>query len=278
MNRKHRILTIALAVALVPAIQNRSESQNGAQYPLRQYLNIRGAAFPTISPEGSQVAFRTNITGTSQVWRVSANSGWPDQLTFFPSSVSSVSWSPRGDQILVAADNNGDEQFQFYTVTPDGSRLTALTSNPKVRHEFGGWSADGKQIFYTSNARDQRFFDCYVMDVDNRTERLVFKKDAVLSAGDLSPDGKTFAAVEYRSNVDSDVYLVNTATGEGRNVTTHSGEVLTGVIGFSADSRTLYVTSNREREFNNLASIDVASGNLEYLQNEPHDLSAAVLS
>ena len=278
MNRTHRILTVALTLTLILAALIRSESQNGQQYPLRQYLNIRGAAAPTISPDGSQVAFRTNITGTSQVWRVSTNSGWPDQLTFFPSSVSSVAWSPRGDQILVAADNNGDEQFQFYTVTPDGSRLSPLTSNPKVRHEFGGWSADGKQIFYTSNARDARFFDCYVMEVDSKAERMVFKKDAVLSAGDLSPDGKTFAAVEYRSNVDSDVYIVNVATGEGRIVTEHSGEILTGVIGFSADGRTLYVSSNRDREFNNLAAIDVASGRLEYLQNEPHDLAAAIFS
>src|SRR5437870_1112757 len=74
---------------------------NGAQYPLRQYLNIRGAGFPTLSPDASQVAFRTSITGTSQVWKVSANSGWPDQLTFFPSSVNSTRWSPRGDRILV---------------------------------------------------------------------------------------------------------------------------------------------------------------------------------
>ena len=271
-------LALTAAIGFLSASLPALLAQNGPQYPLRQYLSARGAAYPSISPDGSQVAFRTNITGTSQVWRVAVNGGWPDQLTFFPSSVSTVAWSPRGDQILVAADNNGDEQFQLYTVTPDGSRLTALTANPRVRHEVSGWSTDGKKIIYTSNARDPRFFDCYVMDVDSKQERMVFKKDAVLSAGDLSDDGRLFAAVEYRSNVDSDVYLVDTATGAGRNVTEHSGEVLTNVIGFSPDATRLYVTSNRDREFSSLAAIDVASGRLEYLNSEPYDLSAAIMS
>jgi dipeptidyl aminopeptidase/acylaminoacyl peptidase len=253
-------------------------AQNGAQYPLRQYLSVRGAGSPTISPDGSQVAFRTNITGTSQVWRVSASSGWPDQLTFFPSSVQNPAWSPKGDRILVPADNNGDEQFQLYAVTPDGSRLTPLTANPKVRHNFGGWSSDGKKVLYSSNARDARYFDCYVMDVESKSERMVFKKDAVLFPGDLSPDGKLFAAVEFRSNVDSDVYIVDMASGAEKPVTPHTGEVLTQVIGFSADSRTLLVSTNRDREFQNLATIDVASGQMRYLHNEPHDVDGAALS
>ena len=85
MNR-HNLLAIVITLAFIPAIKKPAASQNGQQYPLRQYLNIRGAGFPTISPDGSQVAFRTNITGTSQVWRVSTSSGWPDQLTFSPDS------------------------------------------------------------------------------------------------------------------------------------------------------------------------------------------------
>src|SRR5260370_11662755 len=53
-------------------------------YSLRQYLNVRGALTPMISPSGEEVAFLTDITGVSQLWRVSSKGGWPDHLTFFP--------------------------------------------------------------------------------------------------------------------------------------------------------------------------------------------------
>src|SRR5438477_11601794 len=110
-----RCLALILLVGLaVPAASQ--------QYALRQYLNIRSAIAPTLSPDGAQVGFIQRVTGTGQLWRVPAASGWPDQLTFFNSSISGAAWSPAGEWILVSADHDGDEQFQLYLVNPDGAR------------------------------------------------------------------------------------------------------------------------------------------------------------
>jgi len=91
-------------------------SQSQTQYPLRQYLQIRGSSGPTLSPDGKQIAFRTTTTGTAQLYRVKENDLWPDQLTFFGSSINNAAWSPSGDWIAVVADKDGTEQFQFYLV------------------------------------------------------------------------------------------------------------------------------------------------------------------
>src|SRR5260221_9889932 len=128
--------TALLLLLLVFAASARAQSV----YPLRQYLSIRGAGAPTLSPDGSEVAFLSSLTGTVQVWKVSGRSGWPDQLTFFNSGVFSAAWSPTGNEILVVADNNGNEQFQFFAVHTDGTRITPLTTDPKVRNDFGGWA------------------------------------------------------------------------------------------------------------------------------------------
>ena len=50
----------------------------------------------------------------------------------------------------------------------------ALTKNPKVIHHFGAFSPDGRQIAYAANARNEAYFDLYVMDPTQKviTDRL----------------------------------------------------------------------------------------------------------
>lgn len=246
--------------------------------PLRQYLSIRNASGATLSPDGGQVAFLTNMTGTAQVWRISERGGWPEQMTFFSSGVSSVRWSPTGENLLVAADTDGTEQYQFTLVNAEGTRFTSLTRDPKVRNLFGGWSRDGKSIFYAANARDPRYTDCYLMDVETGKARLVFQKDASLEASALSADGRYLAVTESDSNTNGNIYLVEMATGKGRLLTPHTGEASYGVIGFGGDGKTLYLTADEGREFVNLAQIDLSSGKLTYLQETPYDVNTARLS
>ncbi|MBI3408922.1 MAG: S9 family peptidase [Planctomycetes bacterium] len=245
---------------------------------LHQYLSARGAVGTTISPSGNDVAFQTDITGVNQVWRVSSKSGWPDQLTFFPGGVANAVWSPSRDEILVVADKDGDQKYQFFRVRADGAETSPLTADPKVQHQWGGWSHDGKSIFYSANSRDERYFDCYLMDVDSKRPRRVFEKDAVLSASALSRDGKTLAALAMRSEVNYDLYLVDTATGKGREVARHKGDAKFLVIGFAASGQSLYLATDLGREFVNLARMDVTTGELKFLQDEKHDIANALFS
>jgi dipeptidyl aminopeptidase/acylaminoacyl peptidase len=269
--RRIGIVVVVLVCALAAAAQT-------PQYPLRQYLSIRAAASPTLSPDGSQVAFLMRVTGTSQVWRVASGSGWPDQLTFLGGNIGSVAWSPTGDWVLVTADHDGDEQYQLYLVKADGTETAALTSDPKVRHLFGGWSHDGRQIFYASNKRNPRFTDCYVMDIRTRQEKRVFQKDASLSASALSRDGRTIIATDSASNFDSTLYAVDTQTGQSREMTHHSGDARINAIDFSADGKTLYITSDEGREFVNLAALDMATGKRRFLHDDSMDVDNALLS
>jgi dipeptidyl aminopeptidase/acylaminoacyl peptidase len=266
------------AAALSAAVLLGAPAAAQTPYPLRRYLSIRSAARPTLAPDGRTVAFLTNLTGSAQVWTVPGGSGWPQQATFVSGSVASAEWSPTGDSILVVADDNGNEQFQFALVRADGTQWTPLTTDPKVRNEFGGWSQDGKTLYYASNARDPRFFDCYLMDVETKQARRVFQKDAVVMAAALSPNKRTLAAVEAQSNVNENVYLVDTTTGNARLLTPHTGDVKYDVIGFSTDGRTLTIASDQGRDFVNLATMDLASGKLTFLQDEKFDIENARLS
>lgn len=248
------------------------------QYPLRQYLSIRSASAPNISPDGKQVSFLSGVTGTLQVWKVPATGGWAEQLTFFNSGVASALWSPVNNEMLVVADTDGNEQFQFFLVAGDGTSIVPLTNDPKTRHTFGGWSKDGKSIYYSSNKRNPRYFDCYIMDVETRQSRLVFQKDAILDANALSSDGKTLIASAATSNVNHDLYVVDTETGRGGILTPHTGDAVYNIIGFTDGDKSLLLVTDHERNFQNLAKADIATGKITFLQDVSHDLLGGELS
>jgi Tol biopolymer transport system component len=214
--KRHVLIALTAAFVVLEMAQPVSPALADEAYTLRQYLSVRGALTPMISPSGKDVAFLSDITGITQLWRVSSKSGWPDQLTFFPGGVANARWSPTRDEIVVVADQDGDQKYQFFLVRADGTRTRPLTADPGVQHQWGGWSTDGKSIFYAANSRDKRYFDCYLMDVETRKSSRVFQKDAVLSTSALSKDGKTMAALAMRSEVNYDLYLVDTATGKAR--------------------------------------------------------------
>src|SRR5262249_47671259 len=152
------------------------------------------------------------------------------------------------DEILVVGDKDGDQKYQFFRVRSNGTGIAPLTDDPKVQHQWGSWSHDGKNIFYTANGRDERYFDCYLMDVESKHTRRVFEKDAVLTAAALSRDGKALAVLAMRSEVNYDLYLVATATGKGRQVAPHTGDAKFLVIGFTPDGRALYLATDLGRE------------------------------
>lgn len=161
--------TVMVAAALMAAAAVRTEAAGAGTRSFEQYLNIRSASSGTIAPDASRVAFLTNVTGTNQVWAVDAAGGWPEQITFFPDRVQFVRWSPAGDRLLFGKDVGGNEKTQLYVAAPDGSSVEPLTDKPRVIHEFGAWSPDGRRIAYGSNERNEAFFDIYVMDVGTRS-------------------------------------------------------------------------------------------------------------
>ena len=138
---------------------------------MERYLNIRSASRPSYAPNTDDIAYLTAVTEVNQVWKHPARGGWPEQLTFFNDRVLDVEWSPRGDLILFTKDQGGDERAQLYLMDPEGESIEALTSSPKVIHEFGGFSRDGAWICYSSNERTERLFDVYVMELATRKAR-----------------------------------------------------------------------------------------------------------
>jgi len=270
MLKKIGVVTLVLLLAFGLALAE--------DYPFSQYLNIKSASAPALSPDGGQVAFLTNITGTRQIWVVDAKGGWPNQITFYQNTINNIFWSPDGKWILFEMDKDGNEKYQLYLISPDGSKSVQLTDVPEVIHVFGGWSKNGSVIAFSSNARNEAFFDIYVMDIRNKQPQLVYQKDALLETYGFSPDEKYLIIKENITNLNANLYLFDLATSQAQHLTPHKGDAVYDYISWTPDSKAFYLSSDQNRDFINLAYYDVKSKKLQFIENQKRDIEELKIS
>ncbi|MEO8648243.1 MAG: S9 family peptidase [Acidobacteriota bacterium] len=223
------------------------------KYSIRQYLSIRTAGSPTLSPDGRRLAYLTNVTGTAQVWVLELPGIDPRQVTNFEDNVAFVRWLPDNSGLIFGKARGGDENSQLYFIKPDGTGVRALTNEPNIRHNFDEISADGRSIYYTSNKRDRNFFDIYVMDIASGKERLLYQHDGNNDLAAVDPSGNMFVVSRdgIELSLDNDLYLIDSRNNRTVHLTPHTGASEFGSVNFLADS--IVMTTNDGREFAGLA-------------------------
>jgi len=247
-------------------------------YPLERYLNIRSANAPRFSPDGRRIAFLTNITGVPQLWEVDRTGGWPDQRTFFAERVGTHRYAPAAPEIVFEMDAGGNERFQLWRLADGGATLEPLTQAPETIHGLGDWSRDGRRVCYSANGRDPRFFDVFVREIASGETRKVYEHDGSNFAATFTPDGRSVLVFRLNSSFDHDLVLVDGETGEARPLTPHEGQATFGEPDASADGRSVYALTDRDREFAALARLDLRRPAWSLVWEEPWDIDHLALS
>ncbi|HEX8368115.1 MAG TPA: S9 family peptidase [Pyrinomonadaceae bacterium] len=248
-----------LALIVLSAFSISTAAQN---YTIQQYLNIRSAVSPSLSPDGKRLAYLTNVTGTAQIWMMDLPSGAPKQITNYDDNVGFVRWSPAGNGLVFGKARGGNENTQLFWMSNDGSQIKELTNDPKVRHNFGGWSKDGKRVFYTSNERNPNYFDVYMMefakagDADS-IETIIYKQDGSNSVAAVSGDGRKLVISRSGTelSLDNNLYLLDVETNKATLLTPHTGASEFGDVDFLPDGDSIVLSANSDREFSSLAQI-----------------------
>ncbi|CUS99664.1 prolyl oligopeptidase family serine peptidase [Candidatus Kryptobacter tengchongensis] len=248
-------------------------------YTIEQYLNIRSASNPTISPDGKFIAYLTDVTGTNQVWKKGLTSGCPEQLTFFDERVQFISWNPKDKYwILFGKDVGGNEHTQLFLLKSDGSEIRRLTYKDDVIYNFGAWSNDGVMFAFTSNERNRAFFDVYSMNIKTGQTKLVWQNDGNNSVVAWSPDNRYIVVSQNRSSFDNDLYVIEYETGKVYNITPHSQPARYFSVKFSKDGKRIYLLSDEGKEFVGIAYIELPNGKLNYIFNTNWDVETFEIS
>jgi Tol biopolymer transport system component len=127
---------------------------------------------PSLSPDGTRLAFSSGRTGIEQIWVCEVSGLNPRQLTFFESGLgaSSPAWSPDGKTIAFDATARGNRDV--YTVPADGGKVIRLTDQTTADAQ-PSWSHDGRWIYFMSDRSGAR--QIWKMRADGSEPRQVTK-------------------------------------------------------------------------------------------------------
>lgn len=114
-------------------------------------------AFPSVSPDGKWVVFRSGRSGHKNLYIMNAVDGEKSGLTQLTNGAWSdtmCNWSPDGDWIAFASDRHspGSGSFALYMIHPNGTGLRQLIHSGLAGRTNHPWfSPDGKSIVFTSD-------------------------------------------------------------------------------------------------------------------------------
>ena len=232
------------------------------------------------SADDSQVLISSDETGVFNAYAVDPATGDREALTASDTNATfAVSWFPDDDRAVVTADSGGNEISHIYVRELDG-RLNDITPGENVRAQFLGWSPDGGDMWVMTNERDQSAMDIYAYDTLSYESGVVFQNDDALQIGDVSPDGRWLALVRNRTSADSDILLVDLASGDAtpRLITEHEGNIAYGVYTFTPDSSALVYATDEHGEFNQAWTYDLATGETAPLIEADWDVQFVIYS
>jgi dipeptidyl aminopeptidase/acylaminoacyl peptidase len=242
--------------------------------PFEQFFAFRRfQPVAEVTPDGESVLFVSNISGQFNLWSTRIDGGWPDQLTTFTeNTVRAVTVRDDGT-ILFIADRDGDEFHQLYRIPAGGGWPEQLTDLPQVQHMIGpgAWSPDGTTFAFSANSRRPQDGEVFLWTEGDDEPRYLWGEGRYAFPAGFSRDGTKLIGLEFRSNSDMSLFLIDVATGDATEMTPHEGEVKFLPGPWAADGSGFYVLTDEGREFMGLA-FQPLSGDREWIEAPDRDI------
>ena len=186
--------------------------------------------------------------------------------------------SPCSERLVVTADVGGNERTQLHLLERPGVTPRPLTTNLDVIHQFGGWHPNGRTIAFSSNERDSRFFDAYLLDIETGERRCIYQGDGTYCSSSISADGKRLLLQEAGSAWEHTLVVVDLETGAARRLTPEAPAARYKQACWAPDGRTVYCVSDVGRDFLGLAALSAESGALHRVASPEWDIDDFALS
>ena len=264
--------------AAAPAAAAEAVARPSKQYAIEDFVASTGVAGASFNADESRILFSSNRRGVWNAYSMPVAGGeWTDVTNSDTDNSYAVSYFPADDRVLVTRDQGGNELNHLYVIEADGSERD-LTPGENLKADFLGFTADGSAFHVISNERDPRYFDVYRYDSASYERTRVYENTTGLEPAIVSGDGKWLALTQSNTTNDSDLFVVELATGTSTKVSEHEGQAAFSAQDFSPDGQWLYYTANDQGEFAQLRRVNLATWAHEPVQSADWDIVAAYFS
>ena len=215
---------------------------------------------PSFSPDGKQLAFVSDLTGSPQVWRMPVTGGFPQAVTALDEQVSKAAWSPAGDWLAVEAAAGGGMNSQIYLVRPDGTGLRCITAGAASNNWLNLWTPAGDGLLFSGNTLRADSMDSFRYDLETGASELICQNAGSGVVESVAPDGRQMLVRRIANRGDSNVYLVDADASAERLLTEHQPPSDFCNARFDSEASQVHMIANDLRDMAYLCRIDLAAG------------------
>ena len=267
------IFVLMISTTMVLGGENKTEVksllQKGEYIPdIATFLQIGYNSPIGYSWDGENVFFTSNMSGVAQVYRLTKEK-WPYQLTTFEDGIDFFVLSHGADMAIVGASVGGSEQSQLYLMDTETGRILQLTNFDNVQIGSVVWSRDDASIFYRSNQENKRDFFIYQMNIATGEDKKVFGDVSGYNVvAEISKDGTKLIIVNYSSNINNDLYLLDLDNSKYQKLNDDDKDVLYHSITLMPDNQTIWLICNdNEDGMGRLAKMKVGNPEVRFVND-----------
>jgi Tol biopolymer transport system component len=245
---------------------------------LNQYQNVRSASLRDWTPDGKTLLIATRFASTNQLHLVYAPGGRMEQITFEADAIGGAQVADDGS-VIYEMGKSGNENFQIYRLDRKTGRAALLTDG-QSRNNLGPLDASRKRFAFSSTKRNGKVPDLYVHDLATKETRLLLEvAEPGWSVADWSPDGSKALLFNYVSVNDSTVHVLDVKSGKKTPVPIPGGVKAAHDAVKFAGPDAIYLSSDAEGEFRQLARVDLATMKYTWLTKDiPWDVTGIEVS
>ena len=245
-----------------------------------------------ISPDGKYISFVKPLDDVRNIWVKGFDEPFEKARPLTAEKkrpVANYFWSRDSKRILFVKDNDGDENFNAFSVDPAGTPAagskvpasTNLTNATGVRTILYAVPESEPDFIYIGlNERDKAWHDLYKVQISTGAKTLVRENKDRLTGWIFDNKDKPRMAIRSAPSGDTEILRID---GDKFTQVYSCGVFETcSVIRFNKDDKRVYMTSNKgNRDLTQLVLFDPETGKEEFVEEDPNkrvDFGGAIFS
>lgn len=229
-------------------------------------------AAPAISPNGVMLAYLAPSNGVLSIWVRTVGKSDDRVVATDPSRpIRNVLWQPDSKHVLYEQDKGGNENYHVYQTEIATKSTRDLTPfGEKVRSDIE--AVDPRfpnQILITSNKRDPNVFDVYRVNPQTGVAALDTRNPGKVDSWAEDNRLVVRAAVQNDADGSTEILVRPNPSPAWRTLLKASPDDQIAPVAFSADNRSLYISSSVGANAARLLRYDLSTDNFAVIASDP---------
>lgn len=216
---------------------------------IQKMLDVRSPGMGLPSPDGKNLYFSWNVTGTNQIWKLDNPLGFPTQLTGGEDPAALLDITNDGKTLIISRDINGEENPGLYYMNTAGGELQLIQKKKDVQVIFNTLSDDSQFVYFTANDITPNTRTLYRFDFKTKKIEQIFHQDGNWGIVELRKN--KILLYKAKTNVASEYHELDLATKTLKPIL-GTDEFTDYRVTYGKNDDQFFVLTNKFRDFNSL--------------------------